>query len=63
MATRFKQGSLKKLTRKEGKAWVLRVIGINPETAKKVERTPIFVGYVKDFRPSLRQGKRSCEGI
>jgi integrase len=49
MATRFKQGSLKKVTRKEGKAWVLRVIGINPETGRKVERTPIFVGYVKDF--------------
>jgi len=49
MATRFKQGSLKKVTRKEGKAWLLRVIGIHPETGKKVERTPIFVGYVKDF--------------
>ena len=49
MATRFKEGSLKKVARKEGKAWVLRVIGINPETGKKVERTPIFVGYLKDF--------------
>ena len=49
MATRFKEGSLKKVRRKEGKAWVLRVIGINPVTGKKVERTPIFVGYVKDF--------------
>ena len=28
---------------------MLRVTGINPETGKKVERTPIFVGYVKDF--------------
>ncbi len=49
MAIRFKQGSLKKVARKEGKAWVLRVIGTNPETGEKVERTPIFVGYLTDF--------------
>lgn len=60
MAVRYKEGSLKKVDRKKGKAWVLRVIGINPKTRKTVERTPIFVVYVQDFptRSSAREDVR-----
>jgi len=62
MAPRFKGGSLKKVARKKGKAWVLRVIGINPETGKKFERTPIFVGYVKDL-PTKSAAKEEVERL
>jgi len=47
MATRFKEGSLKKVARKEGRAWVLRVIHINPAP---VAMAPLPGRYLRAWR-------------
>ncbi len=49
MASRFQKGCLRQVFRKDGMVWMLRHNINRAADGKRVEGTPLFIGYIADF--------------